>query len=296
MLAIILPLAALLIAGLSIAGIWYWWTTSRDADDSPPADRSEPDTPPVQDPVRHTDLEDDLSGSFFSRLADSFKSPSGEPVSSSSSGSLSATDSQITGVSPPMPAAPIGDAIEVMRIFRDLADGSLLVEINGQRYRRLADITDAQIGRRFIGNAQALARFALLGDLNIPDNWAEIPPESMSQVTPSTPPALPPVQRSTSPPPTDSARRGGLFSSGRSNSEAEPTPELSMVEQIEELLQFRLAATPELAQRSIHLRPAHDGGVRIEIDGSFFEGVGEVPDNQIREFIQSTIREWEARQ
>ena len=69
-----------------------------------------------------------------------------------------------------------------------------------------------------------------------------------------------------------------------------------MVEQIEELLQFRLAATPELAQRSIHLRPAHDGGVRIEIDGSFFEGVGEVPDNQIREFIQSTIREWEARQ
>ena len=69
-----------------------------------------------------------------------------------------------------------------------------------------------------------------------------------------------------------------------------------MAEQIEELLQLRLTATPELAQRSIHIRPALDGGVRIEVDGKFYEGVGDVADQHIREFIQSTIREWEARQ
>ena len=299
-LAIALPLAALVIAGISIVGVWYWWTSSRDADSGPPTIQVEDEAPPIQDKGR-PDADEEMEGSFFSRLAGTFRpadsasqsQPSTQPMPS---GTLS------TGAAS-SPVTPVEDAIEVMRILRDLADGSVIVEINGRRYRRLADIKDAQIGRRFIGNAQALARFALLGDLNIPDDWSAPPPNLSDQLPPPPLPAqseqwqtAPPARPAVQPASTDAGRRSGPFGGGRSAEKEEPAPVLSMAEQIEELLQLRLTATPELAQRSIHIRPALDGGVRIEVDGKFYEGVGDVADQHIREFIQSTIREWEARQ
>jgi hypothetical protein len=195
-------------------------------------------------------------------------------------------------------ASPAGDAVEVMRILRDLADGSLLVEIDGQRYRRLTDIADAQVGRRFIGNAQALARFARLDDVRVPDEWGELPGavEARAAAPPSSPPSPEAVRQPPSRTLTSSRKQSVASSSKPGSNEDAEAPALSMVEQIEELLQFRLTATPDLAQRSIHVRSALDGGVRIEVDGSYFEGVGEVPDARVREFIQSIIREWEARQ
>jgi hypothetical protein len=68
-----------------------------------------------------------------------------------------------------------------------------------------------------------------------------------------------------------------------------------MIEEIEELLQFRLAMTPTLARRNIHISEAEAGGVIVEVDGMFYAGVGEVPDDEVRNFIQATIQEWEAR-
>ena len=65
---------------------------------------------------------------------------------------------------------------------------------------------------------------------------------------------------------------------------------------VEEYLQNRLPASPEFAQRGIHVRPSLDHGIKIEVDGRFYEGIDEVPDEAVREFLLTVMREWEARQ
>jgi hypothetical protein len=70
---------------------------------------------------------------------------------------------------------------------------------------------------------------------------------------------------------------------------------INVAEQIEALLQHRLSVNPEFAERSIHVQPNLTGGVRIVVDGTSYEMVDDVPEEPVREFIQATIREWNAR-
>jgi hypothetical protein len=77
--------------------------------------------------------------------------------------------------------------------------------------------------------------------------------------------------------------------------EEPPAGMISVADEIEELLQYRLALNPDLARRSIHVRPSFGGGVRIVVDDTSYESVEEVPEPDVREFIQATIREWNAR-
>ena len=68
-----------------------------------------------------------------------------------------------------------------------------------------------------------------------------------------------------------------------------------MGEQIEELLQQRLSANPELTHRSIHIHSTAGGGIEVEVDGRFYDSVGDVSDVEVQSFLQDVIREWEAR-
>jgi hypothetical protein len=77
--------------------------------------------------------------------------------------------------------------------------------------------------------------------------------------------------------------------------EAAPPPP-SIAEQIQEVLQRKLEQTPGFTGRSIHIRPSLHGGVRIEVDGRFYEGVGEVDDDAVRQLLQDAVREWEENQ
>ena len=74
-----------------------------------------------------------------------------------------------------------------------------------------------------------------------------------------------------------------------------PAGLISLADEIDELLQYRLAMHPSLAHRSIKVRPSFGGGVRIVVDDASYENVDEVPDAEVREFIQTTIQEWNAR-
>jgi hypothetical protein len=340
---IILPLVALILAGLSVAGLWLWWDMTRGEDDRPAgrAKREETGSPEPRSDVSPGVAipAEGASGGFLSKLMGG-----AEPGPSDAPPPSARPEQQSRSVPPPPPASPApaappsapsgesaafslserqsrsvplpGDAIEVFRIYRDLADGALIVEIHGQRYRSLGEITDAQVGRRFLGNVKALAHFARLGDVEIPDEWgAEAPPpprgesaafsqsewqsrsvppaQSSQPLPPPPPPPSPPAAR----PAESPSLLGGLF--GRGAKPTEPEEEIDvrpMAEQIEELLQYRLTASPDLRHRSIHVRSAVDGGVRIEVDGRYYDGVGDVEDEDVREFIQSIIREWEARQ
>lgn len=71
---------------------------------------------------------------------------------------------------------------------------------------------------------------------------------------------------------------------------------LTLAEQIELFLQQKLATMPEHAARSIHVRNAPDGGVRIEVDGQSFANIGEITDADVKKLISETINEWQQSQ
>lgn len=174
------------------------------------------------------------------------------------------------------PAAGGEGIHEVLRVLRDSADGALIVEFEGRRYRALAEIRDAAVGRRFLAEVAALARFAHLADLKAPLAPAPSATESAPlQRSPEQPPPPPPLQRP---------------------AEKLPSALPTIADQIEELLQKRLQGEPTLAGRSIHMLAAPDGSAMVEVDGHFYAGVDEVPDAAIRTFIRHTIQEWEAQQ
>ena len=76
----------------------------------------------------------------------------------------------------------------------------------------------------------------------------------------------------------------------------QPEPQLNIADEIEDLLQQRLlAASAAMRSREIHVRPSLDGGVRIEVDGQFYEGVGDINDEDVRAFVMETIQIWESR-
>ena len=88
-------------------------------------------------------------------------------------------------------------------------------------------------------------------------------------------------------------KRSGLL--GRQKTEYVPVPELNLADAIENYLQHKLRHTDDFAGRTIHVHPAPDGGVAIEVDGAFYDSVGDVTDNDVRAFLSQTIQEWQAR-
>jgi hypothetical protein len=180
------------------------------------------------------------------------------------------------------------DAVEVMRVWRDLSDGSLIIQMGDQRYRSVSEIRSPELVRRFTAVVREL--------------W------SMINGTPG---------RSTGTAPTASEAPGGLKARvtktdsqpqkpgrlqkltqqvlGQSTTQ-QPEPAGGIADAVEEFLQARLAASPQFAARSIHIRLSHDHGVSIEVDGHYYNAIDEVIDPDVRDFLFAIMKEWEARQ
>lgn len=67
---------------------------------------------------------------------------------------------------------------------------------------------------------------------------------------------------------------------------------LSMIEQIDSILQDKIAGTP-LAEKLIYLAEASGGGVLVNVGNSRYEGINEVPDPEIKAVLREAIAEWE---
>jgi len=71
-----------------------------------------------------------------------------------------------------------------------------------------------------------------------------------------------------------------------------PAAALSMVQQIDEILQLKLVDTP-LAGQGIKIQEAPGGGVMVMVGLKKYEGVGDVPDPAIKAVLQAAVAEWE---
>ncbi len=342
-LIIVFPCMALLLLGLSVAGFYYWWTATKG------------DEPQTETNIKDADTNDgktlgDLFGGSKQKPTKQESAKPADPPQPARQPQAVPVVTQTTGTTTVVTTSPLNEnTVEVMRVLRDISDGAIVIEINGKQYYSLKEITDPKVGRRFLGNAQAVAEFAHLKNIggkrmrsksvlppaepavprppsiDKPDIESSSPAQNLELYDPLTDPQPKTVGTlrdsllgnigTDKEPATSVARPTEPVSPSREQREeikafeppsrsmgaeaqeqSEEVKARSIADEIEEILQLRLREHPEYRFRVMHIRQAPDGGVRVEVNGQFFEGVGEVSDEGARAFIQSVIREWEARQ
>jgi hypothetical protein len=221
------------------------------------------------------------------------------------------------------------EAREVLAILRDSSDGRLIVQMGDTAYRSLASAPEAK--QSFTKLVKELADV-----ITKPDTAAPAQPKEEEPVTqPAEPPQQEelepkakeepvaqlgelaqepaPKPRVSAPPPVNPSGampgdlpsfklehnpmpqvKGGII--GRQKFVPQAIPEINIPAAIEAYLQHKLQYTPEYGGRSIHVRSAPGGGVRIEVDGKFYDAVGDVAEEDVRTFLSETIQEWQERQ
>ena len=71
-----------------------------------------------------------------------------------------------------------------------------------------------------------------------------------------------------------------------------PDAPKSIAAQVDEILQEKLPQTP-LRERSIRLLEIPGRGLVVMVDGQAYEGVSDVPDEEVRHLIKLCVSEWE---
>lgn len=186
-------------------------------------------------------------------------------------------------------AEEVTDAVEVMRVWRDVNDGSLIIQMGSQRYRSAAEIRNPDLLRRFSAVVRDLWNM-INGQAN-----PTIPPPPQAVRLPADTGSIGNLRASEAEP----KKPGGLKKLVQQVSGAPKTTAdkpKGIAEAVEEFLQYKLLGSPEFSVHSIHIRPGLDHGLRIEVDGHFYDSIGEVVDVDVREFLFAMMREWEARQ
>jgi hypothetical protein len=188
------------------------------------------------------------------------------------------------------------DTEPIMRVWQD-REGRLVVEAQGQRYQHLFEIRDGEVGRRVLDTINRLGEFAQGQE---------------SRLSPESPPwtegaALTDAGYGESDAVIDKMRAKDDAQPPKSRITADPLPfrpqnpaqqsniTLNLAREVDELLQVRLKATPEFAQRYIHVAGGRDGTLRFDVDGRHYGSLQEVPDLQVRQVIQAAIADWETR-
>lgn len=209
--------------------------------------------------------------------------------------------------------------LEIMRILRVPPLGKLVVELGGKQFEKLEDVPDgrqrqmamAAIGEliAFGGSYQKLvdagfapplapppakqeepmtaAQAAFLASLRGTEKVVTDPINLVRQLAveeqanPPAPPAAvapapPPMSEPIAPPPPMPAAT------------AVPDP----VAQLNAILQKHLAKAPELKGQLIQLE-AHNGGVQLNVNGTFYAKPSDVPDPLTRTIVKAARQEWD---
>jgi hypothetical protein len=215
--------------------------------------------------------------------------------------------------------------VDVMRIWRVPPLGKLVVEANGQRYATLAEISDPKLKQRVMAAIGELISFTggyqNLVDLGLAPALVPVPPKPSPDDEPAAP-ASPELARQQE---EFLARleaqrdevanrrvRSGLGKSPESLTRAEPlvtftetgdvlppkdtaARPLSIAEQIDAIVQKYVALDPAMHNRGIYLEQNPTGGLRIKVDGLFYEKPADIPDKDVQALIKTAVKEWNSR-
>ncbi len=204
---------------------------------------------------------------------------------------------------------------EIARLMRDNQTQDLVVQIDGNTFKSSLELSPPQ-HRRLSFSSNVLAKWleqpAATGS-NAPMELPA-PPESVEK--PATPPLVtPPPASDWIPADSDPIEPQNLVVppfTTESTSEVKPVstrlPDVvggilkpaaapapafkSIAMQIDDILQQRITGTP-FEKRGITVNDGPDHGVLVTMDGQKFQGVKDVPDEDVRNLIRSAVMEWE---
>ncbi len=230
--------------------------------------------------------------------------------------------------SPAAPAPPV--PAELLRLLRQPDSGQLVVEVAGQQFYKLTDIPDKEVGQYILKLAANLLSFtngmieteAGLKSVYNPKLDTTPHPLTLTPVAPQKPavtvpppkpvqPERPPAEPSPIPQPPPEAQvaflaslqtqsskaatpppRRGLL--GRTRTSAQPIlPGLNLAEEINKIVQARLAISPLATNTKIEITSDPGGGIRIKVNGIPYASPEDVPDAEARELIKASIKQWE---
>jgi hypothetical protein len=196
------------------------------------------------------------------------------------------------------PVAPPPGEVLLMQVWQD-REGYLVVEVEGQRYRRLFDIQDGKVGRRVLEIIGYLVAFSkghvmqLLPGANREDRPAANPPEDAIEDASQA------VIEKWRLQPETSSRKPRITTDPvpfhRQKKAQERGLTLNLAEEIDQLVQVRINATPDLLGRRVRVSTAPDGGLRFEVDGVRYARLEEISDAPVQGVIQAAIKDWETR-
>lgn len=188
----------------------------------------------------------------------------------------------------------------MMQVFRDAEHGHIVIALDGQYFTSLEQLQTARLDYRFINLVQELVDIA---DAAQVDARRVTPSGDSAPSSIAAPAELPPIRLSPQQPSADeieipsfTSAIKGAFSREKRDGAGNAKAPLSIAEQIEQLLQLRLAGHPEFGGQNIHVSPSADGGLEIEVNDEMYHSVDDIPLPEVRGFLQSVIDEWASQQ
>jgi hypothetical protein len=197
----------------------------------------------------------------------------------------------------PMPVVKTIDDPGVLRL--KVEDGAYRLDMDGARVNTTLPLQPEQ-KKRLIDLLTVMRPW--LEGKSAPAPSQTPPPASFSgtaapaQQTYSAPAASPAsfmqVEQTPSVEPVPARLDFGKLLSPKKKEEKPAEAQMTMVQQIDSILQTKIANTP-FARIGLKLEESADGGVLVKIGERAFQGVGDVPDPQVKAVIQSAITDWE---
>jgi hypothetical protein len=226
-------------------------------------------------------------------------------------------------LSSPAPTRQSPEPAELLRLLRHPRTGQLIVEVAGQRYNKLTDVTDKQVGQYILQLVSQLLAFTngVIGtDAGVKAVYnpkvGKTPPPLVSPQPATAPaPAAPPqaaqpdsvpkpspeaesaflssLQSRPLPPEPPSSR--GLFGRPSPTPLSSPSilPGLNLADEINKIAQARLIASPLAAHTDLEITSDLAGGIRIKVNGVIYGSPDEIPSVEVRELIKASIKQWE---
>ena len=204
---------------------------------------------------------------------------------------------------------------ELARLWRNQRTGRLHVEVDGQVFRSIDEVNDARRKfliqvyeslRSWLGEAAQTqadrpsvpAAVARSEESNVA-NAAPLPP-TLSQTAPArfSSPGKTPVGQ---PKPNADPQRASLNPFGVFANVLRPVPKhstlpnLSIVAQIDEILQDKLNNFPAGGGQKIRLAERSDQGMMVVVGMQEYQDIDSVPDPAIRDLLKQCVAEWERR-
>ncbi len=188
--------------------------------------------------------------------------------------------------------------IEVMRVIRVPPRGELVVQVGDRRFKRITEIHDEALGRFLLAAVGELVVFAngysTLVAAGVAPPLARGPARSDSSATYAESVE---ERQATFIAALEEQRDLELVAAAVVTKEPPPSPELleplSIVEQINPLVQKHIEADPELKGHVVVLENEPAGGLLIRVDGRVYDRPEKIENIRIRKAIAAALREWD---